>query len=105
MSGFFFAFLTSLSICLKGALTRAAFGANHLGGGILLGTVNYIAVYALLKMLALHGWQSSQLYPVYSVGVVGVSTVLALIFFGEHLSRQRTLGLVVGLIAVVILNQ
>jgi multidrug transporter EmrE-like cation transporter len=56
-------------------------------------------------MLALQGWQSSQLYPIYSVGVVGVSTVLAMIFFREHLSRQRTVGLVVGLIAVAVLNQ
>jgi multidrug transporter EmrE-like cation transporter len=105
MSGFLFAFLTSLAICLRRALTGVEFGVKHLLGGILLGTVNYIAVYALVKMLALHGWQSSQLYPLYSVGVVGVSTFLAVIFFREKLSRQKTVGLVVGLIAVAMLNQ
>lgn len=105
MSGFLFAFLTSLAICARRTLTKSEFRVNHLLGGILLGVVNYIAVYALVKMLALHGWQSSQLYPVYSVGVVGVSTLLAVIFFRERLSPQKTLGLAVGLIAVTMLNR
>ncbi|MGH7926864.1 MAG: EamA family transporter [Candidatus Binatia bacterium] len=105
MSGFLFAFLTSLAICLKGVLRRVDFRVNHLFGGVLLGFVNYVAVYALVKMLALQGWQSSQLYPIYSVGVVGVSSLLAMIFFREHLSRQKTVGLAIGLIAVAMLNQ
>jgi multidrug transporter EmrE-like cation transporter len=105
MSGFLVAFLTSLAICLRQALSRCAFRLNDVLGGMLLGVVNYIAVYALVKMLALQGWQSSQLYPVYSVGVVGVSTLLALILFREQLSRQKTLGLAIGLIAVAMLNR
>jgi drug/metabolite transporter (DMT)-like permease len=105
MSGFLFAFLTSSAICLKGVLARGDFRVHHFLGGIVLGLINYIAVYALVKMLALQGWQTSQLYPIYSVGVVGVSTILAMIFFREHLSRQKTVGLVVGLIAVAVLNR
>jgi drug/metabolite transporter (DMT)-like permease len=105
MSAFLVAFLTSLTICLKRGLGRTKVGGADVLGGILLGGVNYLAVYALVKMLALQGWQSSQLYPVYSVGVVGVSTVLALIFFRERLSRQKTLGLTIGLIAVAMLNR
>jgi drug/metabolite transporter (DMT)-like permease len=105
MAGFLFAFLTSLAICVRRVLSKRDFGVNHLAGGTLLGLINYIAVYALVKMLALHGWQSSQLYPIYSVGVVGVSTLLALLFFRENLSRQKTVGLAVGLIAVAMLNR
>jgi uncharacterized membrane protein len=67
--------------------------------------INYVAVYALLKVLALKGWESSQLFPIYSVGVVAVSALLAMLFFRERLSRQKTIGLVVGLAAVVLLNQ
>lgn len=105
VSGFLFAFVTSLAICARRALTKSRFRINDLLGGILLGIVNYTAVYALIKMLALHGWQSSQLYPVYSVGVVGVSTVLALFFFREQLSHQKKAGLAIGLIAVAMLNR
>jgi drug/metabolite transporter (DMT)-like permease len=106
MSGFLFAFATSLVIGLtRGVLAASDFRVHHLVGGILLGVVNYVAVYALLKVLALKGWESSQLFPIYSVGVVAVSSLLAVILFKERLSRLRTLGLVVGLMAVALLNR
>jgi drug/metabolite transporter (DMT)-like permease len=105
MSGFLFAFLTSLAICVgRGILTLADFDIKHLAAGLLLGGVNYIAVYALIKALALDGWQSSQLYPIYSVGVVALSTLLAVILFREQLSRKKTVGLLIGLLAVAMLN-
>jgi multidrug transporter EmrE-like cation transporter len=40
-----------------------------------------------------------------TVGVVAVSSLLAVFFFKEQLSRFQTLGLVVGLRAVVLLNR
>jgi drug/metabolite transporter (DMT)-like permease len=106
MAGFFFALLTSVVIGLvKRVLASADFHARHVWAGIVLGVINYVAVYALLKVLALEGWESSQLFPIYSVGVVVVSSLLALFFFKEQLSRFQTLGLVVGLTAVVLLNR
>ena len=106
MTGFFFAFLTALAICLaRGVLALAQFSWLHVLGGLFLGGVNYVAVYALVKALALEGWQSSQLLPIYSVGVIAVSSLLAVLLFRETLSRQKTVGLVVGLVAVVLLNQ
>jgi uncharacterized membrane protein len=62
-------------------------------------------VYALLRVLALQGWQSSKIFPIYSVGVVAVSAVLAAWCFGERLSNQRMIGLGTGLAAVALLNQ
>ncbi len=106
MSGFVFAFLASLAIGFsKGVVVTAEFRARHVLAGLGLGLINYIAVYSLLQVLALKGWQSSQLYPIYSVGVVAVSTLLAFICFRESLSRQKALGLAVGFIAVALLNR
>jgi drug/metabolite transporter (DMT)-like permease len=106
MSSFVFAFVTAVVICLAwGALRLAGFSAKDLIAGLLLGVVNYVAVYALIKALALDGWQSSQIYPIYSVGVVAVSTLLAMALFNERLSRMRKAGLIVGLVAVALLNQ
>lgn len=106
MSSFLFAFLTAVVICLsRGVLALADFGITHVIAGLLLGVVNYVAVYALVKALALEGWQSSQLYPIYSVGVVAVSALLAMLLFNERLSLLRKTGLIVGLIAVVLLNR
>jgi drug/metabolite transporter (DMT)-like permease len=106
MAGFLFAFLTSVIIgAARKLLVVRHFRVSDALAGVLLGVVNYVAVYALIKMLALAGWQSSQLYPIYSVGVVCVSTLLAMILFREQLSKQRTVGLAVGLIAVALLNR
>ena len=106
MTGFLFAFLTSLAIFLaRGLLALTEFSWLHVLAGLILGGVNYVAVYALVKALALEGWQSSQLLPIYSVGVIAVSSLMAVLFFRETLSRERTVGLAVGLVAVVLLNQ
>ena len=106
MSAFLFAFLTSLAICLrKGSLILKEFRLVSILGGLFLGVVNYVAVYALVKALALDGWQTSRLYPIYSVGVVAVSTGLAMLLFHERLSNPKRLGLLVGLVAVILLNR
>ena len=106
MSGFIFAFVSSIVIGLaRGVLAPAALALKHLLAGILLGGINYIAVYALLQVLAVQGWQSSQIFPIYSVGVVAVSAILAVLCFGERLSRQRMTGLAAGLAAVALLNR
>ena len=105
MSAFVFAFLSSIVIgTAKSVFSSADFRLKHICAGIFLGVVNYVAVYALLQVLALKGWQSSQLFPIYSVGVVAVSAVLAVLLFRERLSKQKTIGLAVGSIAVALLN-
>jgi drug/metabolite transporter (DMT)-like permease len=106
MAGFLFGFLTALAICsARRLLVLKQFRQVHLLAGLILGVVNYVAVYALVKALALDGWQSSQLYPMYSVGVVAVSTGLAMLLFNEKLSNIRKLGLAMGLVAVALLNR
>ena len=65
--------------------------AGDLIAGGLLGVLNYGAIYFLVKVLGLEGWQSSQLFPIYSVGVVTVSSLLAVILFKERLSTNKDL--------------
>lgn len=106
MSSFIFAFLTSLIIVLtRGLLVAAEFRLAHLLAGVLLGLINYVAIYSLVRVLGLEGWESSQLFPIYSVGVVAVSSLLAGFFFRERLSRVKTTGLLIGMIAVALLNR
>lgn len=106
MSGFVFAFLSSMIIAaLKGAFPPADFRGRQILAGVSLGGVNYLAVYSLIKVLALKGWQSSQLFPIYSVGVVAVSALLAVLLFRERLSSRKMLGLAVGVVAVALLNR
>jgi drug/metabolite transporter (DMT)-like permease len=104
-TSFFFAFATSVAIGLARIPTRVGVRSGDLIGGGVLGLINYGAIYFLVKVLSLEGWQSSQLFPIYSVGVVSVSSLLAMILFKERLSRLKTFGLVVGLMAVALLNR
>jgi len=106
MLAFVFALLSSLVIGVgKRVISAADLRAVHIAAGFGLGLINYFTVYALLRVLALQDWQSSQIYPIYSVGVVAVSTVLAFICFRERLSRQKALGLGFGVLAVALLNR
>lgn len=106
MAGFLFAFLASLLIgAVRGLASTAQLRGRPIAAGLALGGVNYLAVYALLRMLALEGWESSRLFPIYSVGVVGLSALLAALLFHERLSRRKTAGLVFGALAVALLNR
>ena len=103
---FLFAFVTSVMVGLvKIHATKIAIRPRDLIAGGALGLINYGAIYFLVKVLSLEGWQSSQLFPIYSVGVVSVSSLLAMVLFKERLSRLKTFGLVIGLLAVALLNR
>ena len=102
---FFFAFITSVGVGIARIPTRVNGRARDLIAGVFLGLMNYAAIYFLVRVLGVEGWQSSQLFPIYSVGVVGVSSILAMILFKERLSRLKTFGLAAGLMAVALLNR
>jgi drug/metabolite transporter (DMT)-like permease len=103
---FLFALVTSVAVGLVKIFTaKASVRVGDLIAGGVLGLINYGAIYFLVKVLSLEGWQSSQLFPIYSVGVVSVSSLLAMILFKERLSGPKKLGLFVGLLAVGLLNQ
>jgi drug/metabolite transporter (DMT)-like permease len=105
-TSFLFALITSVAMGLVKIFTAKISLRGHdlIAGGV-LGLINYAAIYYLVEVLSLEGWQSSQLFPIYSVGVVTVSSLLAMALFKERLSKIRKLGLVVGLLAVALLNQ
>ena len=103
---FLFAFVTSVTVGLvKIRATKIVIRSRDLIAGGALGLINYGAIYFLVKALSLEGWQSSQLFPIYSVGVVSVSSLLAMILFKERLSRLKTFGLAIGLVAIALLNR
>lgn len=100
------AFWVSVAIVLRQIFLKAAdFRFVNLTWGVLLGAVNYATVYFLVRVLSLDGWESSQVFPTLSAGVVIVSSLLAMVLFRERLPRRKTLGLLAGLVAVVLLNR
>jgi len=104
-ASFFFALLVSLCILM---LTRHPTGSvgrlRSVLGGLALGVCNYCALFSLTRVLSVDGWQSAMIFPTYSVGVVVVSTLGAVVLFAERISRRHLAGIGVGLISVVMLN-
>lgn len=106
MVSFFFAFAFSwLAAIGKPARAREGPRVVNLAGGAALGLFNYGAVYFLIKVLGMKSWESSTVFPIYSVGVVAVSSLLAVVLFEERLSGLKRVGVAVGLAAVVMLNR
>ena len=69
MSGFIFAFASSIVIGVsRRVFSPGDFRMKHIYAGIFLGGINYVAVYALLEVLALRVGRAPQLFPIYSVG-------------------------------------
>jgi drug/metabolite transporter (DMT)-like permease len=104
-ASFFFALLVSLCLLIvthhpAGSIDRI----RSLLGGIALGACNYCALFALTRVLSVDGWQSAMIFPTYSVGVVVVSTLGAMVLFAERLSARHMVGIGIGLVSVAMLN-
>ena len=64
-----------------------------------------MAVYALLEVLALRGWESSRLLPSTASAWSQSARYWRCSIIREQLSETKSGGLAVGLIAVTLLNQ
>jgi len=76
---------------------------RSVAGGILLGTVNYFSLYFLLECLASPGAESSTVFAYVNIGVVITSFITGLFLFGEKVSRNKIIGIVLAVAAIVIL--
>ena len=68
--------------------------------GLVLGIPNYFSIYILLKALEGSGFESSIVFPINNMGVVLVSTLISLIWFGEKLSIKNYIGLAISILAI-----
>ncbi|RYZ50487.1 MAG: EamA/RhaT family transporter [Sphingobacteriales bacterium] len=71
--------------------------------GVLLGIPNYFSIYCLIRLLHSDFMQSSAAIPVNNIGIVLLSTVVAVLFFKEGMSRQKLAGIGLSLIAILLI--
>ncbi len=72
-------------------------------GGTILSIPNYFTIYLLLAMLS-KGWDGSVLFPLNSIGILVVSTVVGALFYQERLTRMAQIGLFLALVAIILIN-
>ena len=96
---FFFAFL----MCMVLVFARhERVRKRELLLGTVLGVPNYISSLLLLKALSFVSAYIA--YPTYSVGVILTVTAVSVLFFRERLSKWKSAGVCVIIIAIVLLN-
>ncbi|MFC2113744.1 EamA/RhaT family transporter [Bacteroidota bacterium] len=101
-------FLSALIVGLALILARRkpviqTFSPFNLFWGFLLGVSNFGAFYLFVKALSHSGIESSVVFGINHIGIVGLSVILALQLFKEKLNRINWSGIVLAAIAIFIL--
>lgn len=97
-AAFFGVFILIFNLITK----RMTFDKKHLIAGIALGVPNFGSIYFLLKALDTE-WDSSVVLPVNNVGVIIVSSIVAILLFREKLSRLNLLGILLAVFAIILM--
>ena len=71
--------------------------------GVALGVPNYFSVHYLILALQIPGLESTMIFPINNVGIVVLSTMLAIILFKEHLSKLNWMGILLALVSIVLI--
>lgn len=102
---FFFAFLAGLILLIihlvKG--NRERLEAKDIIAGICLGIPNFFSIYLLMEVIA-SGWDASVVFPINNVGILSCSAILGFILFREKITRNKVVGLVMAIVAIVLIS-
>lgn len=82
---------------------RQGIPLKSIAGGIALGVPNYFSLYFLMKALETSGWESSQIFPVNSIGIVCLAAITGLLLFNERLSRMNYIGLIIAISSIILI--
>lgn len=72
-------------------------------GGIALGIPNFGSIYFLLLALEKSGLQSSVLYPINNMGIVGISALFGIFIFREKISIINFIGILLAIGAIALI--
>lgn len=91
-----------LSLILKKELFKIS--QKTLIGGFTLGVINYGSIYFLIQCLKRSSMASSTIFPINNVGVVLLTTVLAVVAFREQLNVKNRIGILVSVVAILLIS-
>lgn len=76
---------------------------RNLIAGICIGIPNYFSIYYLIRMLNSSFLQSSAAIPVNNIGILVVSSLVAILFFREKVTIPRAIGLLLSVAAILLI--
>ncbi len=71
---------------------------------ITLGVPNFLSFYFLILALTAYGNSGAFVYPLYNIGVILVSALVAFIFLKEKLSTLNKIGLLLAVLAIILIS-
>jgi len=83
---------------------RALYQWKNVFGGIVLGIPNYFSLYFLLKTLDTLPWESSIIFPINNLGIVGLSAIAGMILFQETLDKRKLIGFILAITSIVFIG-
>ncbi len=97
------ALLGSLFLLIMFLTGKRRFDPKNILAGMLLGVPNFFSIYCLIRLLHSDFLQSSAAIPVNNIGIVLLSSLVAIWFFGEKSGPTRLLGIVLSLLAILLI--
>lgn len=83
--------------------SRRRFAWKNLVAGLALGVPNFFSIYFLLRLLQTKFLPGSAAIPVNNIGIVLLATLTAVLFFKEKARRQRILGMLLSVAAILLI--
>lgn len=77
--------------------------AKSIGGGAVLGFINYFSFLFLLKALSAINWGSSIVFPLNNLGVVAFATVAGIILYKEKITKTNAIGLAFAAASIIVI--
>ncbi|MBW8051668.1 MAG: hypothetical protein FVQ77_15290 [Cytophagales bacterium] len=71
--------------------------------GIILGIPNYFSIYFLLKALTAFNNNGALVFPIFNIGIIMVSAILAYLIFKEELLNINKIGLAMAVLAIFLI--
>lgn len=75
----------------------------YLKWGVLLGGVNFFSIYTLLKALD-SGMIAGIFFPIYNLGIIGISAFGSIFIFGEKWRFWNVVGLVLSMASIILIT-
>jgi len=98
---FGFAFISGITLAfIKGIKFRR----KDILGGLYLGIPNYFSIFFLLKALSAYDNNGALVYPSLNIGIIILSTLAAILFFQEKLTKLNWIGIGLALIVILLLS-
>lgn len=105
MTTFGAAFILGLIVLIYRLIAgKEIFKLKNIIGGIILGVVNWLSIFLLLRTLKNPAWDSSTAYTIINIGILLLVVIIGVLIFKERLNKKQWFGIVLALAAIILMS-